>query len=158
MLSYLIVFLSFLLEITLSNIFYGDSLFINLFTILSLYVVYPFFKKKKRTYYLLSLIMGFLYDLILMPNFGINLIIFTIFAVLISVICDNFEETFLNSIFACLLIVVLYRSLTYICFLLINNIKYDYFVYIKAIYSSIFINIIYICLLYIFLRKKKSKL
>lgn len=156
--KYLIIIFSFLLESTFSNIFYQDTLFLNLFSILSLYVSYPFFKNNKKTYYVMALILGFIYDLVFMPNFGINFIMFLVFGILISKICDTFEETFFSNIFISLLIIISYRVVTYLIYILCNNLTFDILLFLKSIYSSFILNLIYIIVLYFLLIKKKSKL
>lgn len=156
--KYLIVIISFFLESAFSSIFYKDTLLLNLFTLLSLYVVYPFFKNNKKNYYIMAVILGFIYDLVFMPNFGINFILFTIFSFTISKICDNFEETFFSNIFTSLLIIISYRLMTYLIYIIFNNLNFDILVFLTSIYSSIILNLIYIIILYFLLRKKKSKL
>lgn len=158
MIKYIIVILSFFLEGALANIFYQNTLFLNLFTLLSLYVIYPFFKNNKKNYYIMTIIIGFIYDLVFMPNFGINLILFSINALLISRICDIFEETFFSSIFTSLLIIISYRLTTYLIFILGSNLNFSIFAFLESIYSSIILNIIYIVIMYFAFRKKKSKL
>ena len=156
--KYIIIALSFFLEGALSNIFYSNTLFLNLFTILSLYIIYPFFKENKKNYYILATVLGFLYDITYMKAFGINLFLFPIFSILISMICDNFEESFFSNIVTCILIVTVYRFITYLIFIIFNYELFSFAKLLMSIYSSIILNIIYVVFFYFLLQKKKSKL
>ena len=156
--KYLILIISFYLEGALTLLFSPNTLFLNLFTILGIYIVYPLFKDKKRNYFITSLIFGFLYDLVYMKEFGINLILFLLFAFLISIIRDNFEETFFSNILTSSLIIIVYRLFTYFIYIFFNNLSFDLNLLLKSIYSSLILNYIYVIILYILLKKKTSKL
>ena len=60
----IIISISIILEILLNLYIKTNSYLIPLFTLLSLIFIYPYFKNSKRDFFVFSLILGFIYDII----------------------------------------------------------------------------------------------
>ena len=88
--STIILIVSFLLDGILSNFLpymVGDlSLFTPMLTIVSFVIIYPFFVKNKKAYYLSSLIVGLCYDFMYTNLLFYNAILFLIVALLITLL------------------------------------------------------------------------
>lgn len=156
--KYLIVIISFFIELSLSLIFYKNTIFLNTFSLLSIYIIYPFFKNNKRKFFIIIIILGFIYDLVCSSIFGVNLILFFISAVIIAFIYDNFSVNYLNSLTASILMLIIYRFLTYFAFIKVNKLGFDFKIFISSIYSTLILNTCYITMLYFLLRKRMYKL
>ena len=67
MISIIIIIISLLLDGILSNylpyLVNDLSLFTSLFTLVSIFIIYPFFKKKEKKYLITIFIIGIIYDL-----------------------------------------------------------------------------------------------
>lgn len=151
---FIIIFLSIILECNLSNyILINTNFFNNFLTVTSLIIISDMIKDKNRFYFLVIILASF-YDLIFTNRFGFSLISFFILAIFIKNI-DKIFKTHIK-IIKYIIIFILYRIICYLILLLIGYLKFDFFVLLKSIYSSIIINLIYAFFLdYLFLRNHK---
>ena len=69
MISLIIVIISLFLDGILSNylpyLYTNLSIFTPLLTLISIFMIYPFFKKKERTYFIIIFIIGIIYLILL---------------------------------------------------------------------------------------------
>lgn len=129
----------------------SPSIFMTLYTVVSLVVIYPYFENKKRYLYIL-LIMGILFDLVYTNTVLINVVIF----VLIYLFNKLLDEVFPNNIFLIniksYLAVILYYTLTYIILILTNYVSYPVSMLFRIYYSNIIMSVIYTTISYFVLK------
>ena len=142
MISGILIF-SFLFESIFTNMVNTDSIFIPLFTLTSLILVYPYFRKTNFNYILVCLIVGLFYDIVFSDSVFVNTICFGFLGV-INLICYKYVKynVYTTNIIN-LILLITYRIISYIILLSINYITFNNFIFFKGIYSSILINIIY---------------
>ena len=111
----LFLIIAFYLDGLLSNMFIVSSYLYPLCFLLSLVLIYPSFKKSELSkYYLISLIMGLLYDIVYTNTLFINFIIFFLIAILIKNIYNLVSNNYLSLILISFFVIVIYRTLTYL--------------------------------------------
>lgn len=155
MISYIILILSLIMEDALSLVFYGNSLFLPLFLVISLYIIYPLLNGNNKKYIIICLIAGLIYDIVLGKFICLNGVIFLILSLVIIKIYENFEISFLNNIFITILIICLYYFIKYLLIILCLNKAFNFILLLKNIYSSLIINTIYSTIFYFVLKSKK---
>lgn len=148
----LIIILSFILENIISIFLNQNSFFFPLFSLLSLIIIF-YYNLKQHNYFILSAFVGLLYDIIFTDTLFLNCGIFLLFSLGVYLIFKRINYNVFNTVLVSLLFICLYRIITYLIFLLSFNISFNIFTLLKGIYSSIFLNIVYIILLY-FIRNK----
>lgn len=151
----LIIILSFLFDNIISLLISPNSLFFPLFTLLSLIIIFSY-NLKEYHLFLLSSFIGLIYDIIFTDTMFMNASIFLIFSLGIYLIFKRINYNLLNVIFVSILMIILYRIITYFLFLLSYSVSFNVFILLKGIYSSMIINIFYIMVLY-FIRNKMIK-
>lgn len=152
----LILIIAFYLDGLLSNMFIVSDYLYPLCFLLSLVLIYPSFQKSELSkYYLISLIMGLLYDIVYTNTLFINFIIFFLIAILIKNIYNLVSNNYLSLILISFLVIVIYRTLTYLILSIINYKFLSIDLLFNSFYSSIITNFIYITILYLLLPKKK---
>lgn len=140
--KYLIVISSFFLDGLLS-IYQGPSWlgiisFKPMFTIVSLVLIYPLYKKgNKKYYYLLCMILGLAYDVIYTNTLMLNMLLFPLLGFIISKVNYFFSISLINTIIVNLIILTTYHLLTYLILCSIGYLPFDIY-----ILSSNFIGII----------------
>ena len=149
----IILVLSFLLDGILSNFFsymLGSlSLFTPYFTVVSLIIIYPYFIKNKKKYFLVAGILGFLYDLFYTNLLFANLIFFLILALTINYIFQKIELNFLTNFLVIIFIIVFYHVIYALSLFVFNVVPISFEKVGYLILHSIFSNIIYGEILYL---------
>jgi len=148
-----ILIISFLLEISFSNIVNMNSILIPLFTVTSLSLIYPFFKKNKINYFIICLILGLFYDISFADSIFVNTISFCIIGGLVMICYNYVKYNIYTSNIINIIILISYRIISYIILLSIKYISFDSKVFYKGIYSSLLINIIYGIVLFVIIDK-----
>lgn len=143
-----ILIFSFLFEAMFTNLVSTNSIFIPLFTLTSLVLVYPYFKKKNFNYVLVCLILGIFYDIAFADSVFINTICFGIIGGLNILIYNYVKYNIYTSNIINIIIIITYRIISYIIVLSINFITFNGNILFKGIYSSLLINIAYGVILY----------
>ena len=143
-----ILIFSFLFEAMFTNLVGTNSIFIPLFTLTSLVLVYPYFKKKNFNYVLVCLILGIFYDIAFADSVFVNTICFGIMGGLNILIYNYVKYNIYTSNIINIIIIITYRIISYIILLSINFITFNGKILFKGIYSSLFINIAYGIVLY----------
>lgn len=147
MICFTLIF-SFLFEAMFTNIVDINSIFIPLFTLTSLVLIYPYFKKKNFNYFLVCLILGLFYDIAFADSIFINTICFGIISGLNMLIYNYVKYNVYTSNITNIIIIITYRIISYIILLSINYIHFNSKIFFKGIYSSLLINIAYGIILY----------
>ena len=140
--TFILVF-SFLLDGILSNYLPINSLFTPLFSLVSLIIVYPYFNGNKRDYYKYAFLLGLFYDLIYTDTLVFHAFLFLFMSFLITKFTLVLSDNYLNLIIITVITIVIFRSVSYILIFITGNINIDYHVFLKGIYSSLILNIIY---------------
>ena len=159
--SILIAGISLILEIILNNFLpyvNGNlSLFTPMFSLVSLFFIYSFFKKNKYKYFVFSFIFGFIYDLFFTNLLFFNGILFLAIAFIITLLYENLETNFINIVLDVIIIITVYELLTVSIILLFNLVPITPLKVLYKISHSLIINIIYGEILYFIIKHLPKK-
>ncbi len=149
----IIVIISFLLDGILSNFLpfmMNDlSFFTPFFTLISIIIIYPFFDKEERKYYILVGIVGFLYDLFYTNLLFANTIFFLLIAFIISYIYKKIQVNLLTNLFLIILTLLLYHLIFTLSLFIFNVVPVSIDSFLYLISHSLLLNIIYGEILYL---------
>lgn len=147
---YLIIFISFYLDGIVSNFISINTDLLNpLLTLVTLIIIYPYFYNNEKKYYLICFLVGILYDIIYTNTLGLNAIIFLIIGFFVKKINIFISNNFINVSFISLIIIILYRVISFFILILIGYINLDFNKLLHSITSSLLLNIIYTIILYL---------
>jgi len=147
--------LSFLLDGIISKYISTNTIFLPLLTIMSLIIIYPYFKEPYK-YFKYCSILGILYDIAYTNTIFYNFFIFIILGFIITFFYYIFSNRLLNTIILGFIVIILYKLINYLFILFFINNKLTFKVLYTNIYSSLLVNIIFLILGYI-LTKYYSK-
>ena len=143
------VIISFFLDCIISSIVSMTGIFLPLCTIVSLVIIYPYFKKDDISYYKWAMCIGFFYDIAYTDTLLLNACIFFIIAFLIKTLNFFLTNNTLNTIVMTTSSIIVYRVLTYLVLWIIDYISPNFIILLKSIYSSLIINIVYSIIIFI---------
>ena len=155
----IISILSFFLDGIFSILCEKNSLLLALFSLCSLIVIYPFINDKYKLLFF-SLGLGFSYDIIYTQTPLLYTILFVLLGLFIMLYFRFIPHNIITSIFCTVLVIFLYRLLSYTCVVFINEYNFDFNEVLKSFYSSLISNLIYVVLIGSILKiyyKKKGK-
>lgn len=165
MIPIIIVICSILLDGILTNFLpYSPStlsLFTPLLTVVSFILIYPFYRKKVKKYYIISITIGLIYDLLYTNLLFINAILFLIIAYITKIIYKNIEVNYLNIILFVIVIISLYEALNGLIIVVFNLVPITIESLIYKITHSLLLNILTTEIIYIiikYLPKKYKKI
>jgi rod shape-determining protein MreD len=139
------VVISFILDSVVSNFNVG----LPLFTLMSLIIIYPYFKKDNHNFIRLCGIVGLLYDLVYTDTFLLNFLVFMVIGFIIMYINERIEHNLINVMLTALISIVSYRLITYFILILTGYLNMNISHLISSITSSLIINSIYVTGLYL---------
>lgn len=145
----LILLISFALEGIFSNFISANSILIPLFTIISFVIVYPYFKNEKNKFYIYSLVVGLLYDIVYTNCPFINTFTFLITSLMISLMYEYITVSKFNVTLINIIILLFYQTISYIVLCFFSYTTFNEITLLTTLYSSIIINVIYGFLLFI---------
>lgn len=151
----ILIIVSFFLEGVLT-VFLDNTLFIPLFSLMSLIVTYPYMNNDKKYYFCVGTV-GLLYDIIYTGTPFINTISFLLLALLIKYFFKFFHNHLLSTIFFSCFVIALYRLMVYSFLYLVRYLSFDKNVLLQSIYSSLIINVIYLFISHFILKKIRSR-
>lgn len=132
------------------------SIFKTIYTIISLVIIYNYFKNKTK-YLIILIISGILFDIVYTNTFILNIVIFLV----IYMIINYLDYLMPNNIFTInlksILSIITYYILTYIVMLLSNYNIYPLSLLLKIITHSILMTIFYTTISYLILKKINIK-
>ena len=146
MIALLIMIISLILDGLLSNylpyLVNDLSIYTPLFTLISIFIIYPLYRKKEKLYFIHIFSLGILYDLLYTNLLFFNGVLFIIIGLVIKYIVKNYELGFIKIILYMIIIITLYDKISHS---LILNILYGeiMFLILKIIpkkYKEISIN------------------
>ena len=161
MIPIIILIISFILDGILTNFLpylVNDlSLFTPLLTLVSIFMIYPFYKKKQNKYFIIITIVGILYDLFYTNLLFFNASLFIIIGLITKYIYKNFKINYIRIIIYIILIITFYELLTGIIILIFNLVPITLPKVIYKITHSLILNIIYSEIIYLILKKLPKK-
>ena len=137
------------------------SLFTPLLTVVSFILIYPFYRKKVKKYYIISITIGLIYDLLYTNLLSVNSILFFIIAYVTKIIYKNIEVNYLNIILFVIVIISLYEALNGLIIVVFNLVPITIERLIYKITHSLLLNILTTEIIYIiikYLPKKYKKI
>ena len=165
MLAIIILIISLFLDGILTNylpyLVNDLSLFTPLLTLVSIFMVYPLYKKEEKKYYIVIFIIGILYDLLYTNLLFFNGILFIGIGVLAKYFNKIFEINLLKLIIYITIIIIIYETTTALILLLFNIVPITFYKLIYKIGHSLILNILYSEILYLiikFIPKKWKKI
>lgn len=161
MIPAIILIVSFLLDGILTNFLpylVNDlSYFTPMFTITSIFLIYPFYRKKERNYYIILFVLGLLYDLFYTNLLFFHGSLFVILGFISYLFQKNFGLGYLKNILFVLLIISSYEVLTVLFLMLYNMVPITIYKLIYKISHSLLLNIIYADLIYFIVKMIPKK-
>lgn len=132
------------------------SIFKTIYTIISLIVIYNYFKNKNK-YIIILILFGILFDIVYTNTFILNIIIFLV----IYMIINYLDYLMPNNIFTIniksVISIITYYILTYLIMLLSNYSIYPFNLLLKIITHSILMTVIYTTISYLILKRINIK-
>ena len=156
MIPYLIMGLSLLLDGLLTNYLpYVEgtlTLFTPLLTVVSIFMIYPFFKKQEKKYYVIAFILGILYDLFYTNLLFFNGLLFLGIACFTRWVHKNYEINSIRLLLYLFFVIVLYESLTGMILYIFQLVPITFMRVFYKITHSLLLNILYGEVLYFILK------
>lgn len=152
--------LSFLLDGILSRYILQTTLFLPLFTIVSLVIIYPYFNNNNLKYFRYVAIIGLLYDITYLNTLFFNFFIFVMIGFIIGLFNYLLSNNLYTSTIITVIAIILYRVINYLFVVIFKNQPFDFMNLLESIYSSLLLNIVYCIIIYITteLYSKKHKI
>lgn len=148
-----IVLISLIFE-NIFNLYFSKLNYITpLFTLISLIFVFPYFKNSKKDFYIFSLLVGLIYDLVFTNFYIINSILFLLISIVIFYVLKNHEYNLLMIVITSILSIFLYNILLYLILNLYNYTNYS-LIDLSYILKSFLIGNIFYCFIIYFLIMK----
>lgn len=153
MITTIIVLISLILDGLLTNylpyLVNNLSFFTPMFTLVSLFIIFPFYRKNPTKYYIIVFIIGLIYDLLYTNLLFFNAILFLIIAIVSKYLYRNFEINYFKLIIYIVLIIAFYETLTALIILIFQLVPITVSKLIYKISHSLILNIIYAELIYL---------
>lgn len=144
---YFLLIISFYLE-GLCSILFKTSLFFPLFTLITLILVYPYFRKYGNSFLWTCFIIGFLYDIAYTNTIFVHAFLFFVLGYMTGLLYHFFDKNFWTLLFMNFVAIIGYQVLIFILFLLSGKVVFSLSLFLNSIFYSIISNVIYIVLLY----------
>ena len=161
MISLIIIIVSLLFDGILSNylpyLYTNLSIFTPLLTLISIFMIYPFFRKKEKNYFIIIFIVGIIYDLLYTNLLFFNGVLFVIIGLLIRYIYKTYEITPLRLILYLIILIISYETLTGLILLIYNVVPVTFYKVFYKIINSLLLNIIYGELIYLIIKLLPTK-
>ena len=141
------IFVSFLLEVLTASYLNFNTILIPLFTLMSFIFII-----NNKNIYILTIIVGVLYDILYTSTPFLNTYIF-LFLIFILKKIDTKNISLKNALFINFFIIILYKIIIFSILIFFNKIDFNLYIILNEIKSSIIINLIYTIILY-FINKK----
>ena len=145
---------SILLDGVLSTYITTTSFFLPLLTLTSLYLVYPYYKKREKIYKGLLILSGIVYDLLYTNLLFLHAIVFFLIGILIQHIYKNYQQNIVTKIIYLIVLIVVYESMLSLVFWIFKTTIVTIAKVLYKITHSLIINVIYVILLNPFIKIK----
>lgn len=155
MIGIIIIIISLLLDGLLSNylpFLVNDlSIFTPLLTLISISLLYPYYRKKEKYFFIMIFITGIVYDLLYTNLLFFNGLLFLLIAYISKLIYHTYEMDYFKLIIYLAMIITIYESVTGLILFIFNLVPITFSRVIYKIIHSLLLNIIYGELLYLIL-------
>lgn len=135
------------------NIFFNIKYFYPLFTLMSLIFLFYQYKDNRNKYFIISFIIGLIYDIFFTNFYILNSIVFFVCSFFIYHILYNHKNNYLLILVTSIFIILLYNVLIYLILEFFQYIDYNLIDFSMIVSNFFFINIIYITIVYFIIRK-----
>lgn len=153
---YLILVISFLLDNLISFFLNTNLLFNPLLSLVSLIIIFRYYHRKDENKYLItSFVLGLVYDIVCTDTVFLNASIYLLLSLFIIKFYKIFSYNLLNSAILLIIVIIIYRSITFLVLSNFNFISFNLYHLLQSIYSSLILNLLYLS--FFFLKKKKYK-
>lgn len=133
------------------------SLFTPLLTLTTIFLIYPFYKKKEISFYLIIFFLGIIYDLFYTNLLFFNAILFLEIGLLTKYIYKNFDINYLKIIFYIIMIITAYEATSALLILIFNLVPITLEKLLYKLTHSLLLNIIYAEIVYFIIQMLPSK-
>ena len=161
MIPIIIIIISILLDGILTNILpytvNNLSLFTPMFTILIPIIIYPFYIKEEKKYLITLIIIGIIYDLFYTNLLFYDAIVLFIFGLIMIKLYKNIGYNYIKVLIYSILGIILYELFNAIIILIFNLVPITPYKVFYKISHSLLLNIIYISIIYIIIKKMPKK-
>ncbi|MCI9233501.1 MAG: rod shape-determining protein MreD [Bacilli bacterium] len=148
---YFLIIISFYLD-GLCSMLFKTSLFFPLFTLVSLMLIYPYFKRYGNSFLKVCFLVGLLYDIVYTNMIFIHSFLFCILGYIVGFLYHMFNKNFWTLLFMNFIMIIIYQVLNFTLFLLSAKVQFSFQVLLNSIFYSILSNFLYIIILYGILR------
>ena len=153
---YLILVISFLLDNLISFFLNTNLLFNPLLSLVSLIIIFRYYHRKDENKYLItSFVLGLVYDIVCTDTVFLNAGIYLLLYLFIIKFYKIFSYNLLNSAILLIIVIIIYRSITFLVLSNFNFISFNLYHLLQSISSSLILNLLYLS--FFFLKKKKYK-
>ena len=152
----LLLLLSLILDGILSVYIDTTSYLLPLLTLTTIYIIYPLYKNKQKTYNVIIIITGVMYDLLYTNLLFFHAIVFYLISKLIKYIYKNYNQNFFKTVLYLIIIISSYELLTSGIFFLLKVVNITTSKIVYKIIHSLLLNLIYASILYLILKKRLS--
>lgn len=135
----------------------GLSIFTPMLTIVSIFIIYPLYRKREKQYFITLFIVGIIYDLLYTNLLLYDALVFMFLGLIIRKIYKNFTVEHLKLSIHIILLIVIYELLISFFIIVFNLVPISLTKVIYKITHSILLNIIYGELLYTIIKKLPNK-
>lgn len=140
---------SFILDGILSRYLPTNTIFLPLFTIVSLVIIYPYYNDNNFRYFKYLSILGLLYDIVYFNTIFFNTFIFLILGFVIIFFSYLLSNNLYVDTLIAIICIILYRTINFMFVVLFRNGDFSLLNLFESIYSSLIINILYCIIIYI---------
>ena len=133
------------------------SIFTPLLTLVSIFIIYPLYRKEEKKYLVMLFILGIIYDLLYTNLLFFNAVLFVGTGVLTKKIYKLFEIDFLKIFIYIPIIIISYETATALILITFNIVPITIFKLFYKISHSLLLNIIYGELLHLLIKMMPKK-
>lgn len=159
--KYMIMITSLLLDGILSNYLpflpEGLSLFTPLLTLMSIILIYPFYKWERKQYFITIFILGIIYDLLYTNLFLANAIFFLSIGILINKLEKRIKLNKISIVFYAIFSIFVYELLIVLSIMIFNLVPITLSRVIYKITHSLLLNVIYVVIIFFLLSTSNKK-
>ena len=161
MIPIIIIIVTILLDGLLTNILpytaNNLSLFTPMLTILIPIIIYPFYIKEEKKFLITLVITGIIYDIFYTNLLFYDAIVFLLFGLMIIKLYKVIGYNYIKVLLYSLLCIILYELFNTIVILIFNLVPINLIKVLYKINHSILLNLIYVSILYIIVKKLPKK-
>ena len=161
MIPIIIIIVTILLDGLLTNILpytaNNLSLFTPMLTILIPIIIYPFYIKEEKKFLITLVITGIIYDIFYTNLLFYDAIVFFLFGLMIIKLYKVIGYNYIKVLLYSLLCIILYELFNSIVILIFNLVPINLMKVLYKISHSILLNLIYVLILYIIVKKLPKK-